>query len=186
MSNWFVLGLALVVAFGPAAVYAQKVDLARIAASWPARFDMQGAKIEPTWIEYVRLRREGDRFTLEGGGLHGYEQAVESVEVDARGRIRRLRCPAAMDCKTVPAFAGFLASAQFLARHRAGLLAGHAPVVAFGDWKVFCVPGEKLGIDGPILDPCFELRTGAIVAQRARTDGSWSGPTLEPVSIRFR
>lgn len=167
------------------AARASEVDLSTIAATWPAVFDMQGSKIEPTWVEYVRLRRDGDRFVLEGGGLHGGEQSVETVEVDAKGAIRHLVCPKAMDCSETRPFSGFLASAQFLAAHRAGRLSGRAAVERYGERDLFCLPGEQLGIAEPILDPCFDVATGAMLAQRMRTDGSFSGPTLDPATIRF-
>jgi hypothetical protein len=162
-----------------------RIDIGRIADQWPERFDLVGSKTEPTWVEHVKLSRRGNVFVLEGGGLIGLEQAVESVAVDKNGAIRHLRCPPQRDCSDGAPLAGFLASAQFLAYHRTGRLSGSAEVVAYGDRHVFCLPGEAIGVKAPILDPCFDLATGAVLAQRHRSDGSWSGPSLDQATIRL-
>ncbi len=162
-----------------------EVNLAVIAGSWPDQFDMRGTKTEPTWVESVRLVRRGDLFALEGGGLHDGEQAIEAVEVDAAGAVRRVACPAAMDCARRDALAGFLASAEFVAAHRAGRLRGRARIQSYGQRAIFCVPGEALGIDSPLLDPCFDVSTGAVLAQRDRASGGFGGPSLDPVSVRY-
>jgi hypothetical protein len=161
------------------------VDVGRIADQWPERFDLVGSKTEPTWVEYVRLSRRGDLFILEGGGLPGLEQAVESVEVGKDGSIRHVQCPPMRNCSDSAPLAGFLATAQFVAFHRAGRLKGLADVVAYGDRHVFCLPGEAIGVENPILDPCFDVATGAVLAQRHRNDGSWNGPSLDQATIRF-
>jgi hypothetical protein len=162
-----------------------RVDIGRIAEQWPERFDLVGSKTEPTWVEYVKLSRRGNLFMLEGGGLAGLEQAVEGVEVDKNGTIRHVYCPAMRDCSDGAPLSGFLASAQFVAYHRAGRLSGSADVVAYGDRHVFCLPGEAIGVKDPILDPCFDVATGAVLAQRHRSDGSWSGPSLDQATIRL-
>jgi hypothetical protein len=188
------LGVSLAVLFlcgsaaGPLAtayLADRRVDIGRIADQWPERFDLVGSKTEPTWVEYVKLSRRGDLFLLEGGGLAGLEQAVEGVEVDKNGTIRHVHCPPMRDCSDSGPLSGFLASAQFVAYHRAGLLSGSADVVAYGDRHVFCLPGEAIGVKDPILDPCFDLATGAVLAQRHRSDGSWSGPSLDQATIRL-
>jgi hypothetical protein len=163
----------------------RRVDIGRIATQWPERFELVGSKTEPTWVEYVKLSRHGDVFVLEGGGLAGQEQAVEGVEVDKNGKIRHVQCPPMRDCSDGAPLSGFLASAQFVAYHRAGRLSGNADVVAYGDRHVFCLPGEAIGVKDPILDPCFDLVTGAVLAQRHRSDGSWSGPSLDQATIRL-
>jgi hypothetical protein len=153
------LGVSLAVLFlcgsaaGPLAtayLADRRVDIGRIADQWPERFDLVGSKTEPTWVEYVKLSRRGDLFLLEGGGLAGLEQAVEGVEVDKNGTIRHVHCPPMRDCSDSGPLSGFLASAQFVAYHRAGLLSGSADVVAYGDRHVFCLPGEAIGVKDPI------------------------------------
>ncbi len=161
------------------------IDVRQVVAEWPDRFDLHGTKTEPTWVEQVGLQRRGDVFRLEGGGLPGLEQTTESVSVSSEGAIRHLDCPAQRDCNDGQPLAGFLASAQILAAHRAGRLHGEARVVPYGDRHVFCLAGEMIGVREPILDPCFDLATGAVLAQRHRSDGSWSGPSLDQATIRF-
>jgi hypothetical protein len=161
------------------------LDVAATVRGWPDRFELIGSKTEPTWVEHVRLMRRGDVFILEGGGLAGGEQTTESVEVTRSGTIRHLQCPAARDCSDASPLAGFLASAQVLASLRAGLLKGSARVVAYGERHVFCLPAEAIGVQEPILDPCFDVATGAVLAQRDRIDGSWGGPSLDKATLRF-
>jgi hypothetical protein len=163
----------------------QQIDIGKIAEQWPDRFDLIGTKTEPTWVEHVRLTRRGDTFLLEGGGLAGLEQSLEVVQVTTAGDIRHLTCPAMRDCSDREPLSGFLASAQFLAYHRAGRLNGSAAIVAYGDRHVFCLPAEMIGVQDPILDPCFDLATGAVLAQRHRNDGSFDGPSLDQATIRF-
>jgi hypothetical protein len=163
----------------------QQVDIGEIAKQWPDAFDLLGTKTEPTWIEHVSLRRRGDVFLLEGGGLGGLEQVVEAVHVTKTGAIQHLACPPMRDCSEGEPLSGFLASAQFLAYHRSSRLHGSAAVVPYGDRHVFCLPAEMIGVQDPILDPCFDVATGAVLAQRHRNDGSFDGPSLDASTIRF-
>ena len=164
---------------------ADTIDLATTVMHWPARFDLRGSKTEPTWVEYVRVSRHGDLFVLEGGGLHGAEQTVEAVQVTSAGRIQHVACPPIMKCGSGAPLSGFLAVAELLGSARRGELAGRISTVPFGDRRVFCLPAERLGVLEPILDPCFDVATGAVLAQRARTDQSFSGPTLDVATLRF-
>jgi hypothetical protein len=172
-------------ATSPAEAGDQQIDVSKIADVWPDHFDLTGTKTEPTWVEHVRLTRRGDTFRLEGGGLAGLEQSLEVVQLTRAGEVRHVTCPAMRDCSDREALSGFLASAQLLAYHRAGRLSGSATVVAYGDRHVFCLPGEMIGVQDPILDPCFDLATGAVLAQRHRNDGSFGGPSLDQATIRF-
>lgn len=164
---------------------ANTIDLANTVAHWPADFDLRGSKTEPTWVEYVRVVRHGNLFVLEGGGLHGAEQTVEAVRVSSDGRIVHVACPPIMDCSTGAPLSGFLAIAELVGLVRRGELSGSVATIPFGDRLVFCLPAERLGVVEPILDPCFDVATGAVVAQRARTDQSFSGPTLDVATLRF-
>lgn len=164
---------------------ADTIDLATTVMHWPAGFDLRGSKTEPTWVEYVRVLRHGDFFVLEGGGLYGAEQTVEAVRVTPAGRVQHVTCPPIMECGSGTPLSGFLAVAELLGSARRGELAGRIATVPFGDRRVFCLPAERLGVVEPILDPCFDVTTGAVLAQRARTDQSFSGPTLDVATLRF-
>lgn len=168
---------------GPA--LADTIDLANTVAHWPAGFDLRGSKTEPTWVEYVRVVRHGDLFVLEGGGLYGAEQTVEAVLVSSGGRIMHVACPPIMDCSSGAPLSGFLAVAELVGLARRGELSGSIAAIPFGDRVVFCLPAERLGVVEPILDPCFDVATGAVLAQRARTDHSFTGPTLDVGTLRF-
>ncbi len=164
---------------------AGSIDLANAISGWPAVFDLRGTKTEPTWVESVRLVRQGDLFVLEGGGLPEGEQVVEAVRVTADGKILRLACPQHMDCADTRPMTGFLAIAELVAAQRRGVVAGSLPLTPYAGRALFCLPAERLGVVEPILDPCFDSATGAVLAQRTRTDRTFSGPTLDAASIRF-
>jgi hypothetical protein len=154
-------------------------------AKWPPHFDVRGTKTEPTWVEAIRLMRKGDVFVLEGGGLADAEQTVAAIAVDPVGTLRWLACPPLMACTNEPPPAGFLASAVLLGALRRGALAGEVVVFPFDERRIFCIAAEKLGYNNPIMDPCFDAGTGAVLAQRMRVDGSVSGPSMDPGSIRY-
>lgn len=162
---------------------ASAVDIARLAATWPQAYVLDGTKTEPTYIEHIRLQRDGDTFILEGGGPMGTPASRESVIIAADGTLNHIDCPAAMDCaaRTVPG--GFLASAAILAAIRHGSLAGMFVPRRYGDLTVICIPAERIGVEAPVLDPCVETRTGAVVAQRHRLSKHFDGPSLDPWSI---
>ena len=44
---------------------APTIDIAPAAASWGPRFILTGTKTEPTYIEHIRLERDGDIFILK-------------------------------------------------------------------------------------------------------------------------
>jgi hypothetical protein len=160
-------------------------DIAALALSWPPNFVLTGTKTEPTYIEHVRVMRAGDRFVLEGGAPAGMAPSRESLVIAADGSLRHVDCPAAMRCDDPTPPTGFLATAAIVAAARSGRLAGPVRPVAYGDFQLVCVPAEALGVADPILDPCVELRTGAVLAQRHRRSNAFDGPSLDPWSIEL-
>ena len=182
--GWTCLSL-LVFALSAPAAGADTVDLARLVASWPTSFEVRGTKTEPTWVESVRFVRQGDLFVLEGGGLPEGEQIVEAVRVTADGKIIRVACPQHMDCGDTRPMTGFLALAELVAAQRRGAAPGAAAAATYAGRRLACLPAERLGVADPVIDPCFDLATGAVLAQRTRTDFTFSGPTLDAASIRF-
>jgi hypothetical protein len=164
---------------------APTIDIAAAAAFWGRRFILTGTKTEPTYIEHIRLERDGDLFILEGGAPAGSVSSRESVALDAGGALRHVDCPAAMSCDTPEPPSGFLTSAVVVAALRAGRLSGRFPVISYGGFALICIPADRLGIGNPILDPCIESHTGAVIAQRHRRSGEFDGPSLDPWSINL-
>jgi hypothetical protein len=183
-ANAIVIAVALAASGAPAAA-AAPVDLATLVASWPASFRVSGVKTEPTYLETLDIARNGDVFSVLGGAPAFAERSLESVRVDAAGKIAWISCPAPMDCTTPGPPSGFLATAAAVAAWRKGTLGGSATPVAFGARTVVCIPAEKLGVTAPILDPCFDQKTGAVLAQRHRLSGAFDGPTLEASTLKI-
>jgi hypothetical protein len=90
-----------------------------------------------------------------------------------------------MDCSGPDVPAGFLSTAALIAAARTGRLHGSMPVEAYGAFQVVCVPAEQLSIRDPILDPCFEIGSGAAIAEKHRTSHRFDGPSLDPPSIKI-
>ena len=159
------------------------IDIATAEASWHSQFLLSGTKTEPTYIEHIRLRRNGDVFILEGGAPAGMEPSRESIMLRADGTLAHLDCPTEMRCDGAEAPSGFLASAAILAAIRGRELSGRFPLLPYGDFQLACIPAERLGIHDAVLDPCIDAQTGAVVAQRHRRSGEFDGPSLDPWSI---
>ncbi len=164
---------------------AAPVNLATLVEAWPTNFRVSGVKTEPTYLETLDIARSGDVFSVLGGAPAFAERSLESVRVDAAGKIAWISCPAPMDCTTPEPPSGFLATAAAVAAWRRGTLSGSATPVAFGARTVVCIPAEKLGVTAPILDPCFDQKTGAVLAQRHRLSGAFDGPTLEASTLKI-
>ncbi len=162
-----------------------RLDIARLAKAWPKHFTLSGTKTEPTYIEQVRLTRNGDVFTLSGGAPAGMAQSREVVSVAAGGDIRPILCPAAMRCAAPLQPGGFLASAAIVAAARRGTLHGRLAPLRFGGYRIVCIPAEKIGVAHAVLDPCVEVGSGAVLAQRHRLSGKFEGPSLDPWSIEL-
>ena len=178
-------GLAVAMLSCGAAQAAERIPLAAWAARLPSHFVVQGVKTEPTYEEVIDISRDGDVFSAMGGAPGWAERLTESVEVGATGEVSRRPCARGADCREARPPSGFLATAALVAAARRGALAGTGGVEAFGPWRVICVDAVKLGYAQPILDPCFDIRTGAAIAEKHRRNGRFEGPTLDPSSIRF-
>lgn len=159
------------------------VDLADVAAGWTEPFTVTGTKTEPTYIEHVTITRDANVFTVAGGAMADMEPSIESVRLDDDGTIEHVVCPAAMDCTSPRPLTGFLATASVLSAARSGRLTGTVIPQSFGDRTVVCVPAEQIGVVEPVLDPCLDIETGAVLAQRHRRSGTYDGPTFDPWSI---
>lgn len=159
------------------------VDIAAAEASWHSQYLLSGTKTEPTYIENISLRRDGDIFILEGGAPAGMAPSRESIMLGADGTLTHLDCPAGMRCGGAEAPSGFLASATILAAIRSHELSGRYPLLPYGDFQLVCIPAERLGIPAAVLDPCIDAQSGAVIAQRHRRSGKFDGPSLDPWSI---
>ncbi|HET8661481.1 MAG TPA: hypothetical protein VFM55_21100 [Micromonosporaceae bacterium] len=166
------------------------VELAALARSWSSQWTVNGTKTEPTYVETVRIERRGDWFALDAAA---YGQRLGRIEmsVDAHGRVAVLACSPGLACDTHPT--GFLATVPLLAAARRGQDLGRAPVRAYAGRELVCVPvdllrgvtavesvgGDPAARAPAVLDPCFDTLTGAVLAQRTRDGGGFSGPTLD-------
>jgi hypothetical protein len=179
------LAISLCVVFSCGHAQAAEIDLASWARALPHSFSASGSKNEPTYLAAIDIRRDGDRFTIHGGAPAWMERSVEAVSVSAEGTITHDICPVGMDCRQIARPAGFLSGAALLAAARLGKLHGAAAIEPYGPFSVVCVPGEQLSIENPILDPCFEINSGAAIAEKHRTSHRFDGPSLDPVSVRI-
>ena len=103
---------------------ASSIDIGAAAKSWAPQFVLTGTKTEPTYIEHIRLERDGARFVLQGGAPAGMPSSREVVLIDADGSLRHIECPAAMRCDNSEPPSGFLASAAIVAAIGRGRLSG--------------------------------------------------------------
>ncbi len=186
MVRWALLALSVISLSAVFAVEAAPtIDIATAAASWSPRFTLTGTKTEPTYIEHIRLERDGNLFVLQGGAPAGMALSRESVVIDADGKLRHLDCPTGMRCDTGEPPSGFLASAVIVAAVRQARLSGRFPILAYGGHELLCIPAEQLGVQQPVLDPCVEIYSGAVIAQRHRRSGEFDGPSLDSWSIEL-
>jgi hypothetical protein len=186
MVRWWPLAIGgLGLAAAGAVDAAPTIDIALAAASWGPRFILTGTKTEPTYIEHVRLERDGDVFVLQGGAPAGMAPSRESVALGAGGALQYLDCPEGARCDTAEPPSGFLASAVILGAIRAQRLSGRFPIVSYGGFELVCIPAERLGVQNAVLDPCVEAHSGAVIAQRHRRSGEFDGPSLDPWSINL-
>jgi hypothetical protein len=183
VKRWALMIAAISLAAASAVEAATTVDIEAVAASWSPQFVLTGTKTEPTYIEHVRLERDGNLFILEGGAPAGMRPSRESVVLGQDGALRHVDCPEGMRCDETEPPSGFLASAVILAAIRQQRLSGHFPVLSYGGLEVLCIPADRLGVQDAVLDPCVEVHSGAVVAQRHRRSGEFDGPSLDPWSI---
>jgi hypothetical protein len=163
----------------------ETVDIASWISGWPVSYHLSGSKSEPVYLEAVDVIRRGDVFTILGGAPAWAERSLEAIAVESDGRLRHTICPRAMNCDDRSVPSGFLASAALLAASRSGKPLGRADPLPYGARTVLCIPAERIGVVQPVLDPCFDTVTGAVLAQRHRLSGKFDGPSLDPWSIRF-
>jgi len=188
---WPVLALALLGAGGTGA-RAESLALAPWAATLPEHWQASGVKTEPTYLERVDIRRDGDRLSVIGGAPAWADRAVQALDIDAGGNVAWALCPPGMDCSgpapslaagTLPS--GFLATAGLIAAARQGRLSGRAGLRSFGTRQVVCLPGAMVGIRDALLDPCFDRETGAAIAESWPGQPGFDGPTLSPAGLRI-
>lgn len=180
-----VIGLTLAALVAVAApAHGQEIDVAAWARALPKSFVVHGSKVEPTYVAAVEIRRQGDVVSILGGAPAWMERSRETISVDSLGGMRHLVCPPGMTCVGAARPAGFLSTAALLSAARRGTLSGVARDEAYGARRVVCLPAETLGVDRPILDPCFDLASGAAIAQKNRFSGKFDGPSLDPVTLR--
>jgi hypothetical protein len=159
------------------------MDLATIASNWDQDWTVVGNKTEPTYTYSVEYGRIGDRFFLEG---HAFGESWGRVvlKVDAEGTVSVEQCPATMKCdRAMPI--SFLSGAAVLGLARRGELQGDGFRMTYAGQDVVCIPARSLGLDDLVLEPCFDLETGAMLAFRHLTSGRFEGPTLDEYSVRF-
>jgi hypothetical protein len=160
-------------------------SLGAAVAAWPDTFTVTGTKSEPSYVEHVSYGRVGDRFGLtidlqpQGRQAGGTSRSVLSV--DARGDLSVIACTGDCGGSVVQ---GFLATASVVAAARRGELPTGAHATTYAGRKVLCVDNAALGTTDAVLDPCLDVETGALIAQRSRHDGTFAGPTLDERSIR--
>jgi hypothetical protein len=161
------------------------IDIAAWVARWPTHFSVAGGKSEPTYVEAVNIERQGDVFSTLAGAPVWELRSTEALSVGPDGTVARVVCPKGMNCARTTPSVSFLSSAWLLAAYRAHRPLGRATPVSYGDREVVCLPAERIGIAEAVLDPCFDLETGAVLAQRHRLSGRFDGPSLDPGSIRI-
>jgi len=161
------------------------IDVTDWVARLPTRFTVEGGKSEPTYVEAINIDRRGDVFTAVGGAPAWEDRAVETVNVDSQGHVTHLVCPSRLRCDNTRPSVSFLSSAWLLAAYRERRYLGRAIPAPYGARWVICLPAERIGVTEAVLDPCFDLQTGAVLAQRHRLSGRFDGPSLDPGSIRI-
>jgi hypothetical protein len=178
-----VIGLSMLTLVGCTEGDAATVDLDSVVAGWEEDFTVRAAKTEPTFIERMVYGRMGDLLVLDASSSVG-EFGRIVLEVGDDGAIRALVCPEGTNCAG-PWTTGFLSTVAVLSAFRQGRLDGEAAatVARFAGRDIVCVPAEVLGAANPHLDPCFDRSTGAVLAHRHRSDGSFDGPTPDPESV---
>jgi hypothetical protein len=156
-----------------------------------------GTKSEPTYVETIRISRNGDRFTLDAEAS-GQRVGLVEMSVDDRGRVAMLACPRGATCDLRPT--GYLATVQVLAMVRRGERTGTAPVLRYAGRDVVCVPtgllrgtpsdaetddGSSMVLSA-VSNPCLDMETGAVLAQQSCDltqqlcdGGAFVGPTLD-------
>jgi hypothetical protein len=158
-----------------------------------------GTKSEPTYVETIRISRDGDRFALDAEA-NGQRVGRVEMSVDDRGQVAVLACPRGATCDLRPT--GYLATIQVLAMVRRGERTGTAPVLRYAGRDIACVPAGLLwgtpaesdaartvgsaGMVRAVSSPCLDTETGAVLAQQSCDGGAFVGPTLDEGTLIVR
>ncbi len=87
MVKWWTAAICIFSASAATAVEAASpIDIGAAAKSWAPQFVLTGTKTEPTYIEHIRLERDGDLFVLQGGAPAGMPPSPRKRR-DRRGRL---------------------------------------------------------------------------------------------------
>jgi hypothetical protein len=159
-----------------------------------AYYEVSGTHSEGTYIANVRLQRNGDWFLLSGGAPQGREPQRIAIRVDDQGTLHGSRLDGSevhcqldrLNACDLP-ISGFLATAVVEAAVRRGQIPAVIGVRSFGARHVACLSAESLRSsfgDKPVLDPCVDTETGAVLAFRHRRSGRFEGPSLDPESVQ--
>lgn len=186
-AHWLRLVCLIALALGAPSIlgiaHAQTIDLRSWVLSWPDHYAVSGKKFELAYIQAIDIRRDGNVFSVTGGAPSWIERWTQTVTVSPAGVLENATCGTS-PCAGIAHPSGYLASATMLALARTKKLTGHGDLRQFGSRQVVCVPGEVLGFAQPLLDPCFDRTTGAVLAQWQRTSGRFDGPSLNPATVR--
>jgi hypothetical protein len=180
------LGCALIMTCitSPIATATESVDLATVARDWTVDYVVHGTKTEPTFVEHVEYARQGDRFFLRGD-IDGEQLGLQALDLAPDGSISVDSCPPGTGCSDAPPN-GFLSTIAVLAALRTGRLTGSGDVVSYAGRQGVCIPLEAIQpeLKSPVvLDPCLDLQTGALLAERRRFDGQFGGAMLDEASF---
>ncbi|MBW8639913.1 hypothetical protein K1W69_22145 [Hoeflea sp. WL0058] len=164
-----------------------EIDLPRWVSGLPPYFLVSGVKTEPTYVARIDIWRDGDNFGVVGGAPAWAMRALQAVSVSPDGLVSELACPENAFCGDASDAGGYLSTAALVAAARKNAIKGAATVRQFGDYEVVCVPAEQLGVADPILDPCFELQSGATLALLHRMSQTFDGPSLSvsPLAVEI-
>lgn len=166
---------------------AREIDLSSWASGLPPYFLVSGVKTEPTYLARIDIWRDGDNFGVVGGAPAWAMRAFQAVRVSPDGLLSKLDCPEGAFCGDASDAGGYLSTAALVAAARKNAITGTVSVRPYGEYEVVCVPAEQLGVADPILDPCFELESGATLALLHRMSQTFDGPSLSlsPLNVEI-
>jgi hypothetical protein len=163
----------------------ESVDLATVARDWTVDYVVRGSKTEPTFVEHLEYARRGDRFWLRGD-VDGEDLGMQVRDLAPDGAISVAACPPGTACDETPPN-GFLSTMAVLAALRSGRLTGDGDAITYAGRKGVCIPLEAVqpGLEpaSVVLDPCLDLQTGALLAERRRFDAQFGGAMLDESSF---
>lgn len=182
--------IAVAMASGAAATGDRVVPLAPLVAQWPDSYVLNGAKSEPLYTEDIRVRRDGNEFSLrirvtaQGDAAFGTQESAVQVAPDGTvAWTEGCPKPGAL-CADDTQLRGFLGAAALIGLARAGRLPETGVErELYGD-EVVCIEDSALHPDAPAaivrLDPCVDPATGAVVAHWSPDSAAFVGATLAP------